>query len=355
MSRVVIGLSGGVDSSVAALLLKKQGFHVEAVFMQNWQESNDKHCTIAEDLSDAEKVCAILKIPLHTINFSGEYWQNVFQHFLNEYAAYRTPNPDVLCNKEIKFKAFLNHAKELGADYIATGHYARKSTREGKYTLLKGIDAAKDQSYFLHLLNQEQLTPTLFPIGTLTKQEIRAIAAKENLPNHAKKDSTGICFIGERKFKNFLNEYLLSKPGRIITTENEVIGTHDGIMFYTLGQRQGLNLGGQKNHAEAPWYVAAKNIETNELIVTQDRNHQLLMKKELICSAIHWIRNTPSSFPLTCTAKIRYRQNDQECAVYQLSDEKFKVLFTEPQWAITPGQSIVFYHQDECLGGAIID
>lgn len=353
---VIVGISGGVDSAVAGLLLKKQGYHVEALFMQNWEEPDtDSNCSTPQDLMDAQAVCDTLKIKLHTANFSKEYLQNVFQHFLDEYSAGRTPNPDILCNKEIKFKVFLEHAKSLGADFIATGHYANRVTYNGKEHLLKGIDPNKDQTYFLHLLNQQQLSSTIFPIGNLLKDKVRTIAKEENLPNHAKKDSTGICFIGERKFKNFLSEYLLNRPGDIVTTDNRIIGKHNGLMFYTIGQRQGIGIGGQKNLPEAPWYVAIKEQKTNKLIVTQDKDHPMLQKKELVCANVHWISGEKPSLPLNCSAKIRYRQQEQVCTVIETDDpSKLAVNFKSPQWAITPGQSVVFYNDDECLGGGII-
>lgn len=351
---VIVGLSGGVDSAVAALLLKKQKYHVEAVFMQNWQEDDDTHCSASQDLIDAQAVCDILKIKLHTVNFAAEYWQKVFQHFLDEYAAFRTPNPDVLCNKEIKFRAFLDYAKSLGADFIATGHYARRIIDGGKQHLLKGMDPSKDQSYFLYLLNQEQLAASVFPLGELAKQEVREIAKIAGFPNHAKKDSTGICFIGERKFKNFLSEYLLAKPGNIVTTNNKIIGQHNGLMFYTIGQRQGLNIGGQKNAAEAPWYVAAKEVRKNLLVVTQNRHYPTLAAKQLTCDQVHWISGDTPNLPFECSAKIRYRQLEQKCVVQKNDTDSLLVDFFNPQWAITPGQSVVFYKQDECLGGGII-
>jgi tRNA-specific 2-thiouridylase len=322
--------------------------------MKNWQQDdNDEYCTTAQDLIDAQEVCDVLKIPLHTVNFANEYWDKVFGHFLDEYAAMRTPNPDVLCNKEIKFRAFLDYAKNLGADKIATGHYARHITTN-KECLLKGLDPTKDQSYFLYLLSQEQLAPSMFPLGDLAKTQVRQIAQEANLPNHAKKDSTGICFIGERKFKTFLSQYLLAKPGDITTTDGKIIGQHTGLMFYTIGQRQGLNIGGQKNAAESPWYVATKDTTSNHLIVTQDRNYPTLSAKKLICDQIHWISDIEPTMPFNCNAKIRYRQQDQECAVQQINANKLLVEYSAPQWAITPGQSIVFYQQDECLGGGII-
>lgn len=355
-SKIVVGISGGVDSAVAALLLKEQGYWVEAAFMKNWEaERNDPYCSADQDLADARAVCDLLDIPLHTVNFSAEYWQQVFQYMLDEYAVGRTPNPDIICNKEIKFKQFLNYAKnELRADLIATGHYARRITVNTKQKLLKGIDQEKDQSYFLYALNQYQLSHALFPIGHLTKSTVREIAQKANLPNFAKKDSTGICFIGERKFKDFLSEYLLAKPGEIITTNGVALGKHDGLMFYTLGQRQGLKIGGQKNADEAPWYVVNKDIKNNSLIVAQEHDHPLLLSNMLQCSQIHWVAEQEPTFPLSCSAKIRYRQQEQTCIVSKLSDNIWQVEFTTSQRAITPGQSVVFYAGEECLGGGII-
>ncbi len=360
---VIVGISGGVDSAVAALLLKDQKYHVEAVFMQNWQEEPvstgvdvARGCTASQDLNDARLVCALLKIKLHVVNFSVEYWQRVFQYFLDEYAACRTPNPDVLCNKEIKFKAFLDYARSLGADFIATGHYARRITDiKSKNLLLKGIDKSKDQSYFLHLLNQEQLAAALFPLGEITKQEVREIAKTAKLPNYAKKDSTGICFIGERKFRDFLGEYLLARPGNIITTDKKIIGRHQGLMFYTIGQRKGIGVGGQKKASEAPWYVADKDPKNNNLIITQDKNYPTLMADRLTCANIHWISGEKPQLPFTCTAKIRYRQEDQACVIKEGEDSAHAIVdFFVPQWAITPGQSAVFYCGEECLGGGII-
>lgn len=353
-TKVIIGLSGGVDSAVAALLLKQQGYDVTAVFMQNWQDIHDTHCSYAEDLADCQNICKLLDIKLLTVNFSHEYWERVFKYFLDEYAAFRTPNPDILCNKEIKFKAFLDYAKKLGAEFIATGHYVRKDFVEGKYRLLKAIDTNKDQSYFLHLLNQKQLASSLFPIGELTKPEVRRIAKENGFANHAKKDSTGICFIGERKFKNFLSEYLLNKPGEIVDTENKILGHHDGLMFYTIGQRQGLKIGGQKNRPESPWYVAAKDIANNRLIVTQNKNHPTLSGNKLLCNKVHWIANTEPDLTHNFTAKIRYRQNDQVCKIFNNNDSTYTINFEKPQWAITPGQAVVLYNKDVCLGGGTI-
>jgi tRNA-uridine 2-sulfurtransferase len=379
--KVVIGMSGGVDSSVAAALLLDAGYTVEAVFMQNWQpDHDDPYCSADVDLTDAKKVCDHLKIPLSVVNFATEYWHKVFQHMLDEFSAGRTPNPDVWCNQEIKFKKFLHYAlDQLGADLIAAGHYAQNLHTESGYKLLKGADPNKDQTYFLYTLGQEQLKHVLFPVGGLTKKEVRNIAAKKGLPNFAKKDSTGICFIGERKFKAFLQQYLLAKPGKITTPAGEVIGEHDGLMFYTLGQRQGLKIGGRKDTPEGAWYVAAKDIETNRLVVVQDPNHSLLLSSTLFCKQLNWISgNEPSvdlksGVPFTCKAKIRYRQQEQPCTVtlinkapqldkntplYKdtlLDKNTHRVDFATPQRAITPGQSVVFYQNDECLGGGIID
>ncbi len=368
-TKIIIGISGGVDSSVAALLLKQQGYDVHGVFMQNWEaDQNDPYCSIVQDLHDAKAVCQKLHIPFTTMNFAKEYWDRVFQYFLDEYSAGRTPNPDVLCNKEIKFRAFLDYALEQQADFIATGHYVRKDIKNSKYRLLKGLDNNKDQSYFLYALNQKQLAHSLFPVGELQKSEVRAIAKRAGFANYAKKDSTGICFIGERRFKNFLSEYLLAKPGDIITMDNKVVGRHDGLMFYTLGQRKGLKIGGRKDAPEAAWYVAAKDIANNTLIVVQSHDHPLLLSNSLDCKELHWISGIEPDMPYSCTAKIRYRVQDQECTILKCHsresgnlDPRFHgddsirhVEFIKPQWAITPGQSVVFYQGEECLGGGII-
>jgi len=354
-TKIIVGLSGGVDSSVAAYLLLQQGYQVEGLFMKNWEgDDDDEHCSAAQDLADVQAVCAKLSIPLHTVNFSEEYWDNVFKHFLAEYQAGRTPNPDILCNREIKFKAFLDYALAHGADYIATGHYVRCDNNNGPYQLLKGLDPDKDQSYFLYTLGQKALQHSLFPVGELLKSDVRAIAKKQGFINHNKKDSTGICFIGERKFKAFLNEYLLAKPGDIVTTEGEVIGRHDGLMFHTLGQRQGLKIGGLKGKSEIPWYVVDKDIANNQLIVAQGNEHPLLFAQSLIAEQMHWISETKIPDELTCTAKIRYRQDDQPCQLTRMDDEQFKVTFKEKQRAITPGQSVVFYQGPLCLGGGVI-
>ena len=351
---VVVGLSGGVDSAVTAFFLQKEGYHVEAVFMQNWQESQEGNCSLLQDLNDARLICETLKIKLHTVDFSAEYWQRVFQIFLDEYVAGRTPNPDVLCNKEIKFRAFLDYAKSLGADFIATGHYARRETLGDKVLLLKGLDKEKDQSYFLYLLNQKQLASVLFPLGDLTKKRVRKIAEEIGLHNHAKKDSTGICFIGERRFKDFLGQYLLARPGDIVTRDGTKVGRHEGLMFYTIGQRKGIGIGGQSEAIEAPWYVAAKDQQNNFLIVAQKKDDPGLLSKELICEKIHWISGNSPRMPLTCSAKVRYRQEDQSCRVQMVDTNRLHVSFTDPQWAITPGQSVVFYDLDLCLGGGVI-
>lgn len=354
-TRIIVGMSGGVDSSVAAYLLKEAGYQVEGVFMKNWEgDDTETYCPATQDLSDAQAVCDSLNINLEVVNFSNEYWERVFAYFLDEYKAGRTPNPDILCNKEIKFAAFLDYAKQRGADYIATGHYVQTIESRSGINLLKGSDAQKDQSYFLYALNQYQLAHSLFPIGELAKQEVRAIAQRMGFINHAKKDSTGICFIGERKFKKFLNEYLPAQSGAIITLEGEKLGLHDGLMFYTIGQRQGLEIGGKKGKQDAPWYVAAKNMATNELIVVQGDHHPALYKNTLTTGPIHWINQIPS-FPFQAMAKTRYRQSDQPCMITALTDAQFLVSFEQPQRAVTPGQSIVFYQDDICLGGGIIN
>ncbi|HEX4045806.1 MAG TPA: tRNA 2-thiouridine(34) synthase MnmA [Gammaproteobacteria bacterium] len=356
-SHIMIGLSGGVDSSIAAYLLKTAGHRVTAVFMKNWEgDDTDTYCAAAKDLADAQAVCDQLHIELQVVNFADRYWQRVFTYFLAEYRAGRTPNPDILCNKEIKFSAFLDYAKQQGADYIATGHYARIEQRDSNGYLLKGRDTSKDQSYFLHALNQTQLANSCFPLGDLAKTEVRALAKQLGLKTHDKKDSTGICFIGERKFKTFLNDYLPAQPGRIETPEGEILGQHDGLMFYTIGQRQGLHIGGKKGKAEQPWYVAAKDLPRNALIVVQGDQHPALFQQTLQATALHWI-NSPPTLPLQTAAKIRYRQADQPCMIESLEpldEQRYCVHFEQPQRAITPGQSIVFYQDDICLGGGII-
>lgn len=352
--KIMLGLSGGVDSAVSALLLKQQGHEVEAVFMQNWQaDQEDPYCTLEQDLKDARLICEKINIPLHTVNFSNDYWTLVFQHFLDEYAAGRTPNPDVLCNKEIKFSAFLDYALGLGADYIAMGHYANTVFLNDHYQLLKSADRNKDQTYFLHYLNQDQLAKSLFPLANLDKSRVRHIAQEAGLINHNKKDSTGICFIGERKFKAFLNEYLLAQPGPIETLEGEYKGEHQGLMFYTLGQRQGLGIGGSQSGQE-PWYVVSKDLKSNVLRVAQGHDHPALFSQELSCGRVHWISGVAPSLPFSCTAKTRYRQQEQACVITTLEDDRYQVRFAQPQRAITPGQSVVFYQGEVCLGGGII-
>ena len=349
-------MSGGVDSSVAAWLLQQDpNLRIEALFMQNWEEDEDDYCTAIEDFRDASGVCTQLGIPLESVNFSGEYWEKVFSEFLDEYNAGRTPNPDILCNKEIKFRAFLDHAKKNGAHSIATGHYVRTDKDcNGKSRLLRGADPSKDQSYFLHTLDQQQLAHARFPVGDLLKSDLRAIAQDLGLQVHNKKDSTGICFIGERRFTDFLSEYVATKKGPIITTEGQQIGTHDGIAFYTIGQRQGLGIGGNANYKPDPWYVSGKNTDTNELIVAQGHDNPSLHSKSLHASRIHWIREAPQN-DFKCTAKVRYRQQDCDCTVKLDQTDQAIVEFADTVRAITPGQSVVFYSGDECLGGGIIE
>lgn len=348
--RVVVGISGGVDSAVSALLLRDAGYAVEGLFMKNWEQDDDaEYCAAAEDYKEARAVCAQLDIPLHAVNFAHEYWERVFRHFLDEYACGRTPNPDVLCNKEIKFKAFLDHALNLGADFIATGHYAR-IVHDSGYRLRTAADTNKDQTYFLHLLGQTELSRSLFPLGDLTKPAVRTLAQRAGLPNYARKDSTGICFIGERKFKAFLSEYLPAQPGEIRTLAGAVMGRHDGLMYYTIGQRQGLGIGG----AGEPWYVVDKDIARNILYVVHGDADPALYKHSLHADRVHWIAGHAPPLPLQCQAKTRYRQPPQACTVADEGNGRVHVRFAQPQRALTPGQAVVFYADDDCLGGGTI-
>ena len=352
---VIVGMSGGVDSSVSAYLLIEQGYQVEGLFMKNWDEDdNTEYCTAKEDLADAQAVCDKLGIKLHTANFAAEYWDNVFEHFLEEYKAGRTPNPDILCNREIKFKAFLDYAKVLGADYIATGHYVRRSDKGESSQLLRGLDNNKDQSYFLHAVGSREIRQTLFPVGELEKPEVRRIATEQGLATAKKKDSTGICFIGERRFKDFLQQYIPAQPGKIETAQGDIIGDHQGLMYYTLGQRQGIGIGGTKEHGAEPWYVVAKDLKRNVLIIGQGAQHELLFSQAVTCKDIFWINDKPGPFPFKCTAKVRYRQPDQACTIHIQADH-YIVVFDEPQRAATPGQSAVFYQGEICLGGGVIE
>jgi tRNA-specific 2-thiouridylase len=355
-SRVILGMSGGVDSSVAAHLLLEDGYRVEGLFMKNWDEDDETgQCSAAADLADASAVCDRLEIPLHKVSFASEYWDRVFEYFLAEYRAGRTPNPDVMCNKEIKFNAFLDYALGLGAERIATGHYARIGRDADGHTLLRGLDPDKDQSYFLHSLGQRELAHALFPVGELQKPDVRGLARRLGLPNHAKKDSTGICFIGERRFKDFLQRYLPAQPGEIVDPEGQVLGHHDGLMYYTLGQRHGLGLGGRRDAREAPWFVAGKDMQRNHLIAVQDHGHPLLMSRILVAQAMHWVSGSAPGTPLRCTARIRYRQADQPCTVEREGPDRWRVRFDQQQRAVTPGQSVVLYQGECCLGGGVIE
>ncbi|WP_414706370.1 MULTISPECIES: tRNA 2-thiouridine(34) synthase MnmA [Psychrobacter] len=362
-------MSGGVDSSVSAVLLQQAGFKVEGLFMKNWEEDDGtEYCTAMDDLADAQAVCDKIGIKLHTANFAMEYWDRVFEHFLAEYKAGRTPNPDILCNKEIKFKAFLDYALTLGADYIATGHYTRRSVNYSNADgtevaqLLRGLDNNKDQSYFLHAVGGDKIAQTLFPVGELEKPEVRRIAEEHDLVTAKKKDSTGICFIGERRFKDFLQQYLPAQKGEILTDDNKVIDTHDGLMYYTLGQRGGIGIGGVKDRPEEPWFVLAKDLEKNRLIVGQGHEHPMLMSNELKAYKLDWIDGLPpadvfSDEGLACMEKSRYRQPDQACRVFATNADgsEVRVVFDEPQRAVTPGQSAVFYIDEVCLGGGVIE
>jgi tRNA-specific 2-thiouridylase len=361
-TKVIVGMSGGVDSSVSAHLLIEQGYQVEGLFMKNWEEDDtDEYCAAAQDLQDAQVVCDKLGIKLHTINFATEYWDNVFEYFLAEYKAGRTPNPDIMCNKEIKFKAFLEFAcEDLGADYIATGHYVQREfivdeNGDGQWAMLRGLDSNKDQSYFLYTLSDKQIGRTLFPVGNIEKPEVRAIAEKADLITHNKKDSTGICFIGERKFKDFLAQYLPAQPGKIESAEGDIIGEHDGLMYHTLGQRKGLRIGGLANAGEEPWYVVEKDLLRNVLIVGQGNNHPRLFSKGLVGNQLHLVNRKALDAPIKCTVKTRYRQDDVACHLSPMANGEYLVMFDEQQSSVTPGQSVVFYQDNICLGGGIIN
>jgi len=354
---VMVGLSGGVDSAVAALLLLEQGFQVQGLFMKNWEEDDrEDYCSAAADFADAQAVADTLGIALRGVNFSAEYWERVFDHFLTEYRAGRTPNPDVLCNREIKFKAFLDYARELGAERIATGHYARSTREADGWHLRCAEDPDKDQTYFLYTLGQRPLQRSLFPLGGLRKAQVRRLAREAGLPNHAKKDSTGICFIGERRFRDFLSRYLPATPGPIETPDGRTVGTHHGLMYYTLGQRKGMGIGGRSDAGEAPWFVAAKDLERNVLIVAQGHDHPLLLHPGLEASQLHWVSGAPPGpVPYRCGARIRHRQPLQPCSIVDLDGERCRVRFGQPQWALAPGQSVVFYRDEDCLGGGVIE
>jgi tRNA-specific 2-thiouridylase len=369
MERIVVGMSGGVDSSVAALLLKRAGHEVVGLFMKNWEDDDDdEYCSTREDLIDCASVADVIGIDLEVVNFSAEYKDRVFSAFLAEYSAGRTPNPDVLCNAEIKFKAFLDHAMALGAQRIATGHYARvrfvdagvgKSgarVREtaGRIELLRSLDLSKDQSYFLHRLTQAQLARVAFPVGALKKTEVRRIAKEAGLPNFAKRDSTGICFIGERPFREFLNRYLPRKPGTMRTPEGRNVGEHIGLSFYTIGQRKGVGIGGLKGSAGEPWYVAGKDLERNELIVVQGHDHPLLLRDRLRARDLAWVDDRSPDRGAAFSAKTRYRQADAPCRIDRVAEDDLEVEFSAPQWAVTPGQSVVLYRGEACLGGGVI-
>jgi tRNA-specific 2-thiouridylase len=353
---IVVAISGGVDSSVSALELVRAGHRVSALFMKNWNEpAADGRCRWEDDVADALDVCEKLDIPLNTVDLSQAYWDGVFRDFLDEYARGRTPNPDVLCNREVKFKAFLEHARAVGGDVVATGHYAQVRRTQGGYQLVKGADTNKDQTYFLYTLGQAQLAATLFPVGHLPKPEVRARAQAAHLATHAKKDSTGICFIGEQRFREFLSRFLPAQRGAIQALDGRTIGEHQGVIYYTLGQREGLGIGGVKGAVEGPWFVVAKDVPNNVLVVAQGHDHPALLSRTLEADSLSWVAGEAPTLPFRCRAKTRYRQPDQACAIERIENGRLTTSFDEPQRAVTPGQSVVFYDGDVCLGGGIID
>ena len=352
----IVGLSGGVDSSVTALLLTQQIARVEGLFMKNWIDlEGDGKCPIEDDLADARSVADQLGITFHSENFAPEYWDNVFTHFLAEYKAGRTPNPDILCNKEVKFKVFLEHALNLGADKIATGHYASIIEQDGQYKLMRAVDTNKDQTYFLYTLNQSQLSRSLFPLGNIHKPEVRRIATDAGFVTSAKKDSTGICFIGERNFREFLSQFIPAQPGYMETADGKRVGKHQGVMYYTLGQRKGLHIGGLQDSKEEPWFVVGKKVKENILVVEQGHDHPLSFSDRLTAIDLDWTSGECPALPYSCSAKTRYRQTDQDCIITDKTENGLIVEFNDKQRAMTPGQSIVFYQGEECLGGGIID
>lgn len=351
----IVGMSGGVDSSVAAWLLQQQGHRIAGLFMQNWDDDGSGECRAEDDRRDAVAICGRLGIPFFARNFARQYWDGVFEHFLSEYRAGRTPNPDILCNREIKFRTFLDEARALGAERIATGHYARVDQQQGRFRLLRACDDSKDQSYFLHALGQEALSATWFPLGELPKTQVRELARQAGFAVHAKKDSTGICFIGERSFRPFLARYLPAQPGPIRAVDGETLGEHAGVFYYTLGQREGLNLGGVRGRPQAPWFVVAKDVGNNVLYVDQGHDSPYLHSQTLLASQPSFTSGKPPDTPLHCSAKTRYRQPDQDCVLEMIGPNRLQVRFAQAQRAVTPGQSVVFYQGEECLGGAIID
>lgn len=352
---IIVGMSGGIDSSVTAWLLKEQGYHVVGLFMKNWEDDdNEGYCSAKQDLLDVISVADKLNIDIDVVNFSHEYKERVFSIFLSEYSAGRTPNPDILCNSEIKFSAFLDKAMEMGGDKIATGHYARLMTQDSAPKLLKGSDPNKDQSYFLHRLTQAQLDRAMFPVGDMVKTDLRALAREIGLHNAGKKDSTGICFIGERPFREFLSRYIQGEPGPMVTPDGKRVGTHEGLPYYTIGQRKGIGIGGSREGDGRPWFVAGKDLEKNALIVVQGHDHPALLGSELIMDNVHWISGQAPDPKRHYAAKIRYRSPDAPCKLEFLDDNRSKLIFDKPQWAIAPGQSAVIYDGDVCLGGGVI-